>query len=227
MPQRNGQTILDSRTLRFMEYYYSEDSETRGNVLNSCLKAGFSKSTGNNSIFFNRIKKYENMSFEQCLKLFGITKPFLASKLRKVMDLDPAENAKDMLVGARLCLSVMGEATDQQKGTTVYNAPVMIIQGATPEKIRALREGSFVPSPEQLERESLERGEKRLKLLRAGIPLPEANRQKVAKCLTYHIKRGRKCVCGTHEVPDVVTEPVPSLDQHNPEPSGETEPPAG
>lgn len=157
---------MDEREIVFLGLFYGNDSPTKGKQVDSCIEAGYKPSVALKKSG-QIIRKYEDCSFRSSAKAVGITKPYLAMKLRQIMD---QGNDKEILAGIRLALANFGEATDQQGGAAAntFNAPVMIIQGMTQEKMKALREAIPQLTREQEEDLSNERSAQKLEMLKRG-----------------------------------------------------------
>lgn len=166
-PGRRGfASKLDTREVQFLANYYAADSPTKGHGVNSALAAGYSESTAITK-WPRILKKYEDCSFRSSAKAVGITKPYLAMKLKQVMD---TGGDKEVLAAIRLSLANMGEATDDSSrgAALTFNAPTMVILGMTTERMRALKSASPVKTREELEAESNQRSADRLSQLRRG-----------------------------------------------------------
>ena len=148
----------------FLDYYYSQDSATKGNALQSALKAGYSESTANDQAG-RIIKRFGIASAATSLNAVGVNKPYLASRIKYVLE---KGGDKEILSAARLAYALLGESTDQNQGGNVFNAPVMIIQGMTNAKLKALREAIPQLSPEQQQALSEQQSAERLEAFRRG-----------------------------------------------------------
>lgn len=156
---------LDEREVIFLSNYYASDSPTKGKGMHSALAAGYSESVAKTK-WPRILKKYEDCGFKASAKAVGITKPYLAMKLKQIID---SGGDKEVLASIRLALANFGETTDQQSGTVVNaTGPVMMIVGATPERMRALKTQTAPPTKEELEEESNRRSAIRLKMLKEG-----------------------------------------------------------
>lgn len=132
--------ILDTREVNFLANYYAQDSPTKGNGMQSAVKAGYSEATAHN-LYEKILKKYEDCSFRASAKAVGITKPYLAMRLKRILE-DPDSKGTEVLAAVRLVLANMGETTDSSgSGAMTFNAPTMVILGATPKKLKALTSG--------------------------------------------------------------------------------------
>lgn len=165
-PGRRGFTArLDEKEVLFLAHYYASDSPTKGKGVDSARAAGYSESVAKTK-WPRILHKYEDCSFSSSAKAVGITKPYLAMKLKQIME---KGGEKEVLASIRLALANFGEATDQQSGTVVNaTGPVMMIVGATPERMRALRTQTALPTKKELEQQSNERGAIRLQMLKEG-----------------------------------------------------------
>lgn len=149
----------------FLDAYYSKDSETRGNAVASALKAGYSESTAHDQTA-RLIKRFGNASAGVSLDALGINKPYLAAKLKELME---NGNDKEVLAAVRLSYTLLGESTGEGgQATNVFNAPVMVIQGMTNKRLESLRTASALPTPEEEQLASEQQSAERLELLRQG-----------------------------------------------------------
>jgi len=163
--RRGFHAKLDEKEVLFLANFYAADSPTKGKGKDSALAAGYSRSTAETK-WPRILKKYEDCSFSSSAKAVGINKPYLAMKLKQIME---KGGDKEILAAIRLALANFGEATDQQAGTVVNaTGPVMMIVGATPERMRALRTQTTLPTRKELEEQSNERGAARLQMLKEG-----------------------------------------------------------
>lgn len=167
---------LDEREIVFLANYYASDSKTRGKGMDSALAAGYSDSTA-----FQKsgriLKKFGDCSFAVSAKAFGITKPYLAFRLKQILEMPIEKNVKEVIAAMRLSLANFGEATDQSGSSVTVNStgPTMVIVGASPERMRALREATVQPTEEQLELARQARVKKRLEMMDRG-ELPKIER---------------------------------------------------
>lgn len=187
---------IDVREALFLEAYYDAGSKTKGSGVESALAAGYSESVAHTK-WPRLLKKFGDGGFKDSLRAVGITKPYLAMKLRHILD---HGDDKEQLAAVRMVLSNLGETTDQSQGGNTFNAPVMVIVGASAERMRALKEATYQPTREELEAQENARVEHKLQLLREG-KLPPLGR----------IADGR--VSQKHpEIIDVEAADVPNLD---------------
>lgn len=79
----------------------------------------------------------------------GITKPYVAEKLKIILE---HGKAREKLEVAKMFLTMTGDIKDE-KGTPSITAtgPVMVIMGATKERMRALKEGPLAQLPESID----------------------------------------------------------------------------
>jgi hypothetical protein len=157
---------LDDREILFLANFYGADSKTKGKGADSALAAGYQQGSAAHRADII-LKRYGDLSFSVSAKAVGITKPYLAMKLKEIME---TGGEKEVLAGIRLALANFGEATDQQGGMTgnTFNGPVMVIVGANAERMRALREATPQLTREQIEEESNRRSAERLEMLKRG-----------------------------------------------------------
>jgi hypothetical protein len=164
-PRTRNPFVIDAeQEAKFLTAYYAEDSETRGNRIQSAHVAGYAESTAETQA--GRIlSKYDKKKFQEALKAVGINNLLMAYRLRKMI-LDGAD--KDAINAIRLALAAKGESTDQQQGTTINaTGQVMVIVGANASRINALRTAKALPTPEQLEADENARCQARLDELKA------------------------------------------------------------
>lgn len=159
-----------------LDYYYSKDSETKGNLVQSALKAGYSESTAITKAP-RIIKRFGTAGAGESLNAVGVNKPYLAMRIRHVL-----ENGgdKEILSAARLAYALLGEATDSGGSVTnTFNAPTMVIVGASQERIKALR--GAIPQLSKEEQERLEDAatQERLEAFKRG-EIPLVSRHSVA-----------------------------------------------
>lgn len=165
--QKRGEK--DAREIEFLDYYFSDDSETKGNALQSALRAGYSVSTANDQTR-RIINRFGAASASVSLNAAGVNKPYLAARIKKVLE---KGKDKEIISAARLAFTLLGESTNEvDRGANVFNAPVMIIQGMTNQRMKALRGAIPQLSPEEAQRIDEEASAARLEQLRHGeLPL--------------------------------------------------------
>jgi hypothetical protein len=209
--QRGFKARMDVREAMFLSNYYGEKSPTKGNGQESARAAGYSESVALTK-WPRILKKFGDNGIKDSLQAVGITKPYLAMKIKHIL-----ENGKvtDMIPALRMALAGLGEVTGEGGNVSVNaTGPVMVIVGASPERMRALKAATPQLSREQKEIEENQRVEHKLQLLREGR-LPELN----------YLPDGR--VSRKHpEVIDVES-PVPNLDKHDDKPPVEIKPENG
>lgn len=72
------------------------------------------------------------------LKELGVTKPYVAKKLKEVFE---KGGPKEKLLASKMYLAMTGDIKDERSGAAnVFNAPVMVIVGASQARMKALRE---------------------------------------------------------------------------------------
>lgn len=117
--------------LLFLEAYVA--GPAAGNVRLASKASGFSEQEG------YKLMKMVNLSaFAVTMRALGINKPYLAHKLRQAME---TGTPREILNGVKLSLEAMGEVekvTGKVATPQTFNAPVMIIHGATDERMRHL-----------------------------------------------------------------------------------------
>lgn len=209
--QRGFRKKIDVREALFLANFYDDKSPTKGKGEESARAAGFPESFC--QTHWTRImRKFGDGGFRDSLRAVGITKPYLAMKLRHV--LDTGDN-KEMLPAIRMILANLGETTDTAAGAggNVFTGPVMVIQGMTQDKLKALRGAVPQLTRAELEEQSNERSARRLELLKQGKlpPLPRIADGRVSQ---HHAEM---------EAIDAQAEDVPSLDGDNAESHRETE----
>jgi len=157
---------FDPRELEFLLAYYGAASTTKGNAERSALAAGYPASVGRHQAG-RIIKRFGDASASVSLNAAGVNKPYLAMRIRHVL-----ENGgdKEILAAARLAYALLGESTDERGGGVTVNstAPVMVVVGASRERIAALRNATPQLSRDELERLENERVDAKLARLRGG-----------------------------------------------------------
>jgi len=82
--------------------------------------------------------KKKEKTILDCLQEVGIDRPYVAAKLKQVFE---KGKGKLLIDASKLYLLLAGDIKDE-KGTAIFNSgPVMVIAGASKDRIRALREG--------------------------------------------------------------------------------------
>lgn len=130
---------LDNREVSLLANYYAADSQTKGNAQRSAMAAGYGETYANQNAL-KIIRKYEDCSFRASARAVGITKPYLAMKLKQILELPLKDFTKEVIAAMRLSLANFGETTDQGGGGANINisGTSMVIVGATPKRMMAL-----------------------------------------------------------------------------------------
>jgi hypothetical protein len=123
----------------FLLAFYGKSSPTRLDRRASAITAGYT----NRMALWNAnrlLKKFADKGFRDCVEAIGVSTPALAVAFKETLE---SVEGKDALAALRLALANRGEQTDSssiQKNLTV-NQPVMVIIGATDERLQALKSG--------------------------------------------------------------------------------------
>ena len=90
-------------------------------------------------------RKVKEPSILDCLKAEGVDRPYVARKLKEVFE---KGKGKILIDASKLYLLLAGDIKDE-KGTAIFsNGPMMVISGATKDRIRSLREGPSIDVPQ-------------------------------------------------------------------------------
>jgi hypothetical protein len=100
----------------------------------------------------------------------GVNRPYVAKKVKEAFE---EGDAKTKLTASRMYLALTGDIKDERSGAgNVFNAPVMVIVGASQERLKALRGAVPQLSKEQQEAIDDARTQERLEAFKRGeIPL--------------------------------------------------------
>lgn len=191
--------IFDPKHEALLLAYYAEDSPTRGNGEQSAIKVGYPAITAR-TVASQILKRYDKRKFQDALKAVGVNNLMMAHRVRRMI-LNGAD--KDAIAAIRLALAAKGEVTDESRGgvTVNANAPVMVIVGASQERIRALRNAEPQLPREVQEHLSEQRGDAKLALLREGETFVKRPHSKA------------KVDDGEVEILDVESSPVECIDE--------------
>lgn len=163
--QRGFRARLDVREAMFLANFYGDTSPTKNKGEESARAAGYTESFCQTQ-WPRILRKFGDAGMKDSLRAVGITKPYLAMKIKFIIE---HGKVADMIPALRMALAGLGEATDQSQGSTnTFNAPVMVIVGASAERMRALKEASYQPTREELQEAENVRVERKLQLLREG-----------------------------------------------------------
>lgn len=131
-----------AKEFKVLELYYSPTSKVRGSARDVGVEVGYSKTSAQVSV--KRIlKRYKNMDLDKAFTVLGVDKLYCALGIKTIMDSSTAK-AADKLAAFRLRLACAGETLEPAKAAPPvqqFTGPVMIIQGMTPEKMKALKSG--------------------------------------------------------------------------------------
>lgn len=148
MSKKAQRKLAEEKERAFLLGYYGKDSPTKLDRQASALAAGY---TLERAVWnANRLlDKYRDTGFRECSETVGISTPSLAVMFKEILE---TSEGRDAIASLRLALANRGEITDHKdaaRGMT-FEGPTMVIVGATPERLRALRSGrNLVPAPEQ------------------------------------------------------------------------------
>lgn len=208
--RRGFNSRIDIREALFLANFYGEKSPTKANGKESALAAGYNETTSQTA-WPRILKKFGDNGMKDSLRAVGITKPYLAMKIKHILE---TAKASDMIPALRMALVGLGESTDNS-GTNVNvntTGPVMMIVGATPERMKALKNATPQLSREQEEEIENNRVNHKLQLLREG-KLPEFNLTEGGRISRKH-----------PEILDVETQEIPNIDEPNDPAHPETKP---
>jgi hypothetical protein len=128
----------------FLLAFFGKSSATRLDRRASAISAGYTPRMAMWNA--NRLlKKFADKGFRECVEAIGVTTPALAVAFKETLE---TAEGKEALASLRLALANRGEQTDNKdsRGVT-FEGPTMVILGATPERLDALRRGG---APRQL-----------------------------------------------------------------------------
>ena len=149
MQNKERHRLAREREAAFLLAFYRKDSPTRLDRRASAIAAGYPISRA--VWCANRVlDKYAEAPFRDCAEIVGINKAQLAVMLAEFME---SAVGKEKLASIRL----MMEATDSvgsPKGA-IASLPILVISGATPERMARLRGGSK-PLPSALEHDVID-----------------------------------------------------------------------
>jgi hypothetical protein len=147
MNKKAKHKLAEEKERAFLVGYYGKDSPTKLDRRASALAAGY---TLERAVWnANRLlDKYRDRGFRECSEAVGISAASLAVMFKEILE---ASEGRDAISSLRLALANRGEITDHKdslRGMT-FEGPTMVIVGATPERLKALRHGSnLAPAPE-------------------------------------------------------------------------------
>lgn len=148
MNKKARHKLVEERERAFLLGYYGKDSATKLDRRASALAAGY---TPDRAVWnANRLlDKYRDRGFRECSETVGISSASLAVMFKEILE---NSEGRDAISSLRLALANRGEATDNKGALSgmTFEGPMMVIVGATPERLKALRRGSNpAPAPEQ------------------------------------------------------------------------------
>ena len=127
------------REMKFLLAYYEQESPTKGNLAASVVSVGYSK---NNANFIGQriIDRYSGRSFKESVDGMGMTKPYLAAKVREIIESDDSK-PETKLMAIKMLLNNFGEKTDTGSQTVNINTPkALVVVGTSQKKIDAMLE---------------------------------------------------------------------------------------
>jgi hypothetical protein len=136
MSDKAKKRLVAEQEADFLLAYYGKSSPTRLDRRASAITAGY---TARMALWnANRLlAKFADKGFRECVEAIGVSTPALAVAFRET--LEKAEG-KEALASLRLALANRGEMTDgagAQKPTVNVNLPVLVIRGASEERMQA------------------------------------------------------------------------------------------
>lgn len=139
MRNKERSKLAKEKEAAFLLAFYGKDSKTRFDRRASAIAAGC---TPRMALWnANRIlEKYKETGFRECAETLGINNANLAVMFQGILE---TSEGKDAISALRLALANRGETTDgaSSQKPPVVNMPVMVIVGATEERLEALRRG--------------------------------------------------------------------------------------
>ena len=148
MNKKAKHKLVEEKERAFLLGYYGKDSATKLDRRASALGAGY---TLDRAVWnANRLlDKYRDRGFRECSESVGISTASLAVMFKEILE---TSEGRDAISSLRLALANRGEITDHKdalRGMT-FDGPTMVIVGATPERLSALRRGSnLAPAAER------------------------------------------------------------------------------
>jgi hypothetical protein len=129
-----------AREINFLAAFYDAGAPTYQDGKASAVLAGFKEKSASR-VAENLLEKYRGFDFKAITRAMSIDRISIGLALKKILQGDAAP--RDVLSASRLLLANMGEQTDSSSINKNVNvaAPVMLIVGATSERLEALRRG--------------------------------------------------------------------------------------
>jgi hypothetical protein len=148
MNKKAKHKLVEEKERAFLLGYYGKGSPTKLDRRASALAAGY---TLDRAVWnANRLlDKYRDRGFRECSETVGISTPGLAVMFKEILE---TSEGRDAISSLRLALANRGEITDHKASPhgMTFEGPTMVIVGATPERLRALRSGpNLAPAGEQ------------------------------------------------------------------------------
>lgn len=126
-----------AKEFQFLSLYQSPTSPIRGDVGACSKQVGWKDGRTGAGI----IKKYKGISLDKAFTELGVDKLYCALKLKE--EIDNPKAGVNRIAAIRLRLACAGEVLESARPTAqiVNTGPVMVIVGATNERMRALKSG--------------------------------------------------------------------------------------
>jgi hypothetical protein len=142
---RPSKQAIADREARFLFFMYDEKSPFYGDKLKAGIAAGFPSGKTLRFHVQNCIEKHSGKTFKECAALLGMNKPWLASKLRMIIE-DKETEHRTKVVCIKLLMSNLGEKTEDSAPTinnTVNNIRPLVIVAT--EKVKGKIEHMLHP----------------------------------------------------------------------------------
>lgn len=125
------------REMRLLIGYFDEGSPTKGDLSKSTWQAGYSY-TNAAAIGQKIVDRFSNRTFQESVRALGMTKPYLAAKVREIIE-DKESKPETRLMAIKMLLNNFGEKTETGNQTVNINSPkTLVIVGTSQKKIDAM-----------------------------------------------------------------------------------------
>lgn len=134
---RPSNALIRSREAKFMSLFYDETSEFYGKQVEAGRAAGY---LGKNVIVATDriVTKYCGKSFKESVEMLGMTRPYLASRVRCIIESEKTKG-EVKLQAIKLLLSNFGEKTGEGSTTVNVNTPkALVMIGGSQKKLEAM-----------------------------------------------------------------------------------------
>lgn len=132
-----SRAVAAEMEMKFLLGFYDEQSPYYGKLAEAAAAAGYQ---AKNVRFTAQkiIERYSGKSFRESAQILGMTKPYMAAKVRSIIE-DEDSKPETRLTAIKMLLNNFGEKTENTSTTVNVNTPkALVVVGTSQRKIDAM-----------------------------------------------------------------------------------------